>query len=201
MKYFIAILSLISLSFSLFTIDAFSEEPEIQYVIAKSGLWMRETPETTGKQVVLVPYNSKIKFIEQKNDFVKIGNISGKWKRIEYSGKTGWIFGGFISWKDANQTIPADLFGYWVKENTKQNSLEYFFDINLMSITMIYGRDATSNESWFIDSWQMENDAYVMEFTNNSNEKKRCKIVFDKKLKNLSIIEEGTSNITLIKKR
>jgi len=69
----------------------------VSYVSAKSGLWLRDTPSTTGKQIILIPYNDQVKIISLNPTTETIQNNSGHWVLVNYGSKQGWVFGGFLS--------------------------------------------------------------------------------------------------------
>jgi hypothetical protein len=65
--------------------------------IEESGLNMRETPDTKGKIIILIPFNSKVEIIERENGVsYNINGRSGSWTNVKYKNKTGWVFGGFL---------------------------------------------------------------------------------------------------------
>ena len=99
MKYlFLFFLCLTSLSTS--AIDIYSEGDEL-FVLATSGLRMREAP-VDGSSVVSIPYGAKVKVlkvveIESREEFRRTyDGISGTWPKVEYKGKVGYVFDGFL---------------------------------------------------------------------------------------------------------
>jgi hypothetical protein len=74
----------------------YAADGEQYHVCTKAGLRMRETPDQKGKQIALIPDSEKIVVLEEKSDEITISGKKGKWTRIEWKGKTGWAFGGFL---------------------------------------------------------------------------------------------------------
>lgn len=79
----------------------------IRYVAPKDGLNMREEPSVTGKKMLTIPNGAQVQKLEEKPESFKIDNIEGKWTKISWQGKAGWVFGGFLSTSGTNQTVSA----------------------------------------------------------------------------------------------
>lgn len=64
--------------------ETVSEEPVstdvYRYVSEPVGLNLRKDPNTNGELVALMPFGSKLKVLDEQND----------WLQVEYDGKTGW---------------------------------------------------------------------------------------------------------------
>ena len=56
-------------------------------ITASGGLNLRETPSTTGKILVMVPYGTTVDLAEQQD----------KWYKITYQSKTGWISADYVT--------------------------------------------------------------------------------------------------------
>ncbi|MES0492047.1 MAG: SH3 domain-containing protein [Leptospirales bacterium] len=72
-------------------------EADYYYVLAHSGLSLREQPSSDSLKLKKIPYNTKIvveKFTDVKNTFQGIKN---RWARVRYNGTTGFVFSGFLS--------------------------------------------------------------------------------------------------------
>jgi len=81
----------------------------LRFVAAKAGLRMRETPGRDGKVIVNIPFNSQVQVVEEKDDEEEISGTRGKWVRITWSGKSGWIFSGFLSDKSAAGNVDFSI--------------------------------------------------------------------------------------------
>ncbi len=68
----------------------------IRYVGVKDGLNMRETPSPTGKKMLTIPHGSSVYKLEEKPEVFTIDKIDGKWTKVSYKNKMGWVFGGFL---------------------------------------------------------------------------------------------------------
>lgn len=80
----------------------------IRYVTPKDGLNMREEPSVTGKKMLTIPRGAQVQKVEEKPESFKIDNIEGKWTKISWQGKAGWVFGGFLSKSDPELSPSAN---------------------------------------------------------------------------------------------
>jgi len=72
-------------------------EAEYYYVLANSGLPIREKPSPKAAKLYKIPYNTKIKvdkFTGVENTFQGLKNY---WAKVTYNGRTGYLFSGFLS--------------------------------------------------------------------------------------------------------
>ena len=65
-------------------------------ICAESGLRIRTEPNLKSKRIGLIPYKTKILLLEEKKETVTILKTPGKWTRVDWKGKKGWVFGGFL---------------------------------------------------------------------------------------------------------
>lgn len=72
------------------------ESPD-RYISSKDGLKMRENPDTSGKQIAIIPEGDKVLLLEESGNEISISNITGRWSKVKWNDKTGWVFGGFLS--------------------------------------------------------------------------------------------------------
>lgn len=70
--------------------------PEVK-VQAAAGLTMREQPGTSGKAVVIIPDGSTVKIIDKGSTEETISGKTGFWYKVDWNGKRGWVFGGFLA--------------------------------------------------------------------------------------------------------
>lgn len=94
-----------------FSIDRYYKGDEL-FVHAPSGLKLRATPD--GDALVTVPYGSKLKVAEDK--FTKITKIVdglvGGWAKVDFDGKTGYIFDGYLSFLPTPKSYHTELLDY-----------------------------------------------------------------------------------------
>jgi hypothetical protein len=71
-------------------------------VMATSGLKMRATPN--GKKLLTIPYNGQVEKINDGKDYgnltvteLKDFKIKGKWIKVKYDGKEGFVFDGYLT--------------------------------------------------------------------------------------------------------
>jgi hypothetical protein len=92
LKIFLLLLVVVSVSVS----SKENSSAGKRIVDARDGLRMRETAGASGKIITVIPYKGEVLFISEKNESVTIGGITGKWTEVEWNGKRGWVFGGFL---------------------------------------------------------------------------------------------------------
>ncbi len=66
-------------------------------VIAEGGLNARENPDLTAKVVFLLPNYYSIETYEEVGEEMEVKDKKGKWTKIDYEGKTGYVFGGYLT--------------------------------------------------------------------------------------------------------
>jgi hypothetical protein len=74
-----------------------AQEPVV-YVAAKTGLSIREKPETSAKVLGKIPYGTKIS-LSAMNEAAKNINtegLSGTWRKVTYDNKTGYIVDSYL---------------------------------------------------------------------------------------------------------
>jgi uncharacterized protein YgiM (DUF1202 family) len=91
----------------LFVINCQANTDDIRWVTADVGLNMRAAPDLKAEKIGLIPYGEKVKLIEETGDRITISGATGKWSKVQWKGKTGWVFGGFLIGESSGIT-PAD---------------------------------------------------------------------------------------------
>lgn len=74
-------------------------------VNANGGLRMRETPSINGKLITIIPNHEYLKVITELDKTITINNITGKWNKVIWNNKEGYVFSGFLLKKDAIKSI------------------------------------------------------------------------------------------------
>src|SRR4030042_2221892 len=92
MKYFFTLITFIFINVFLI----YSKENS-RWITAGQGLYMREAPDEKSKKIETIPYGKEVTFIEESGEDVTMLNTTGKWTKIEWNGKKGWVFGGFLN--------------------------------------------------------------------------------------------------------
>lgn len=62
-----------------------------------AGLTMREQPGTSGKSIAVIPDGSTVKIIDKGSAEETISGKTGFWYKVDWNGKKGWVFGGFLA--------------------------------------------------------------------------------------------------------
>jgi curved DNA-binding protein CbpA len=65
-------------------------------VVAASGLKMRANPDVNSGLISVIPNNTEITILDTNGPEQSISGRTAKWFEIRYSGKTGWVWGGYI---------------------------------------------------------------------------------------------------------
>jgi uncharacterized protein YgiM (DUF1202 family) len=73
------------------------DSSETAKVTADKGLTMREEPGVSSKAIVVIPNGSDVKIIQKGDKEETIGDKTSPWFQVEWNGKKGWVFGGFLS--------------------------------------------------------------------------------------------------------
>lgn len=80
-----------------FTIKLTAQE-RTMYVVAKTGLNIREKPEVNAKVLDKIPYATKIVWQESGENAKKIitEGLTGYWRKVTYNDKTGYIIDSYL---------------------------------------------------------------------------------------------------------
>jgi hypothetical protein len=65
-------------------------------VSADKGLTMREEAGVSAKAIVVIPNGSTVKILKKGDTEEKIGEKTAPWYQVDWNGKKGWVFGGFL---------------------------------------------------------------------------------------------------------
>gem|GEM_PF-4347819 len=71
-----------------------------RWVTAEPGLRMRMSPDLKAKRICTIPYAEEVILLEEKGEVIVISGEKGKWSKVKWEGKTGWVFGGFLNKED-----------------------------------------------------------------------------------------------------
>lgn len=97
------------LFFLLFSLCFLSLPAQNLYVLAPSGLNLRETGSPGSTKLTKVPYGGKVKLIEESyTGDLLVDNIPGGMAQVSYKGQTGYIFDGYLSKFSAPSPQPKD---------------------------------------------------------------------------------------------
>ncbi len=70
---------------------------ESRWVTADVGLNMRDSPNLNAKKIGLIPYGEQVLLIEETGKLIAISGVTGKWSKIKWKGKMGWVFGAYLT--------------------------------------------------------------------------------------------------------
>ncbi len=74
-----------------------SSNEKLRYVASKSGLRMRDAPDISANKIDVIPNREKVELLEETGEAVTISGATGKWSKVKWKDKTGWVFGGFLT--------------------------------------------------------------------------------------------------------
>jgi len=70
---------------------------KVAYILAKSGLRMRNRPSLNGTTLGAIPYRTRILILREKGKSIVLSGARGKWSKIQWGNTKGWVFGGFLT--------------------------------------------------------------------------------------------------------
>lgn len=84
-------------------------------VLAPSGMNLRDAPR--GNVLQLIPYGAQIKTLQAKSYMhsERVEGIKGNWVKVNYQGKTGFLFDGFLSSLPAPELNGGNFHEYTLK--------------------------------------------------------------------------------------
>lgn len=102
----------------LFSVKFFKKEPKPQlpagqlWVTVPSGVWLREEPNSTAKEIVRIPYHASVDIYDITAQDETISGITDRWAQITWNDKTGWVFRGFLTNQDPANRRESDQKNY-----------------------------------------------------------------------------------------
>jgi len=123
LRYILILLSFLSICVPTYADSEFWYTPgDNLYVLAISGLNLREKADINGKLAVKVPYGSELTVLKDtaKPVVFSFDNIDGHWVYADYKGKKGYIFDGYLS------TLPAPE----LSEDSQYPLLDYMHNLS-----------------------------------------------------------------------
>lgn len=80
----------------LFTPQVFADPSSDLFVAALSGLYLREKPATKAKALTLLYFGTRVRILAVQNKTEKIDGREGRWTRVSFGKREGWVFGGYL---------------------------------------------------------------------------------------------------------
>lgn len=74
--------------------DAYSSQKK--YISSIAGLNLRENKDVASKVISTIPFGKEISILQEDEEEIFLSDRYGKWLKVEYFGKTGWLFSGFL---------------------------------------------------------------------------------------------------------
>jgi hypothetical protein len=132
--------------------SAISYDPTNAFVLALSGLRLREFPGTASKILTTIPFASKVTLMrdptlarnEDDGYLFDADSIRGNWVSVKYQGKTGYVFDAYLGnqihkmnkasylileddawcWSDAYASKEYHYYGIFLDKNRQQATLK-----------------------------------------------------------------------------
>lgn len=70
---------------------------ETYYILAQSGIVLRNKPGFHAQKIDIIPYNTQIKVLEINPKIDTYEGLKNNWVKISYKNQKGFIFGGLLS--------------------------------------------------------------------------------------------------------
>jgi hypothetical protein len=131
-------------------------------VIAKSGINVRNSPESTAELVFKVPRNQLVTVCSAyASEVEEIEGVKSRWMEIRYRGKKGFAFGGFLSEEETYDLILTEgIFyersEYWISE---YNALT--IDSNGVGMKLVDIKDYLADQVVDIEKLKNENISFL----------------------------------------
>lgn len=97
-------------------------ESEIAIVGNRDGMLLREKPNAKEAKLAYAPYNSSVKIIDKGGPEETIYGLKARWYKVEYEGKTGWMFSAFLHSK--NNSAGASIDPKKMQAKTRREAAE-----------------------------------------------------------------------------
>jgi hypothetical protein len=79
-----------------------------RWVNATVGLRIRDQAGLEGEVIGVIPYAEKVMLLYEEEQVETIDDITGKWSKIRWQDKEGWVFGGFLQKEEIVITDTAE---------------------------------------------------------------------------------------------
>ena len=89
---------------TLITGPAIFAAPDTAIVAATGGLRMRSAPDLNADRIFTIPDGATVSVRQTRGAALEISGKRGQWTEVEFGGKTGWVFGGFLRAAPANES-------------------------------------------------------------------------------------------------
>lgn len=150
-------------------------------ILAKDGLNIHSQPSSNSEIIGSVPYFTKLDVIEY-SDYETIGKDSGKWAKISYNNKTGFLFDPLTIWDcslyDAELIEPdkindRSILGFWGEENYSPYYIHFMKD-HTFDAHIWNGCDEDGCISYNVDGdWKIVSDVIYMRSVRKSNKENK----------------------------
>jgi hypothetical protein len=187
------------------------------YVIAKTGLKLREKPGVANTSLASISYDEELDFLEEAGNNDNIEGRAGSWWKVKYKDKIGYVFNGFVNTHRYNMTtisdgnlngisfisLPpgAESKGGSLMENNDKYGLENisFNKKDFFLLEKEISRIGSHAEWQIVDSIKTESNSDIQLLQTDGISSVICQSQKNKEDKTKYIIQADTSNFSKIK--
>jgi hypothetical protein len=72
---------------------------------------MRSSSQLKSKIIAVIPEGTRVTLVSEKGKEITISGVKGKWSRVKWKGKTGWVFGGYLAEISSDKSGKSSGFG------------------------------------------------------------------------------------------
>ena len=90
--------------------------------MAEPTLVVRDAPDVTGNKIGNVPYGGKLSVLDRVGTQESIGGRQGQWAKVQWQGKTGYVFSAFIAPLESSSPSPTSTNNAGESEWFKSNA-------------------------------------------------------------------------------
>ena len=66
-------------------------------MFSENGLSLRKAPRSNAEKIGSIPYGQRVTIHSTSKKSIEIEGLRGKWTRVSWQGKTGWVFDAYLA--------------------------------------------------------------------------------------------------------
>ena len=174
-----------------------SQQEKYAVVKASGGLNMRSAPTVSAERLMSLPAGSRVKIVSFSEKKEKVGKTEDFWAQVEFEGKRGWVFNGFLEEEAASVSgnsastrleVRSQVMREYVEDLARDKNLqieltqtEFWFFIYTDSngktgyrCNVICGEGCENPPTCDLARIVFENDRVILHVVDNKILKKKC---------------------------
>ncbi len=172
-----------------------AQQEKFAMVKASGGLNMRSAPTVSAEKLMSLPAGTRVKIVSLSDKKEKIGKTEDFWAQVEFEGKRGWVFNGFLIHDNAQTSEGAATMKMDVRSLSMKNYLEGLAKKSMLQVDMgefaffvseatdgsisyrcnvVCGEGCENPPTCEISSMSFEEDRLVLHIIENKSVKKKC---------------------------